>query len=312
MRLPSLRNSLVSALSYLVLPLSRAAYLFTRRASGIRSYLERSDVFQEGGTCDVLWTGLSDRILYLLSRSDSEVSDIYFIENIKIYDRYKPIFREEGVKYISPEEGLSLYRQGRIRRVLHYLETDQESGISHYKIHNLRFLGKLQRMSAEFPCCDVGIHIRGCDFVDFENMHFGFVSNEILLERLKRFVITSEVMKYARSLRILGDGGDLHEQFVEFSKERKLTFESTIMPNRLNEGFNMHETDSSDDALKDLLMLSRCHTIVGTLGKYSLTASLINSSRFLRLFESRIMNEYYSLFPITSLAPVRDLRSERE
>lgn len=263
-------------------------------------------MYQKGGTCDVLSTGLADRILYILSRKESEVSDIYFVDNIESYDRYKFIFSDERVKYISPQERLYFFRQRKIRRVLHYLEKDRDTGISYFHIHNLRFLRKLQKMSAEFPRFDVGIHIRGSDFVDFENMHLGFVSNEILLERLKRFVVTSEVMTNAESLLIVGDGGDLHKEFVKFARERNLVFESTTMPKNLSHGFNLHETDGKDDVLKDFLMLSRCNTIVGTLGKFSLAASLINNSRFIRLFESRIMNELYSLFPISSPAPVRE------
>lgn len=81
--------------------------------------------------------------------------------------------------------------------------------------------------------------------------------------------------------------------------DRNISFTSTTVPNRLGSDFNNHETDGQDDVLEDFLRLARCQTIVGTLGKFALTASVINDATFVRLFESRIMNELYSLFPVS-------------
>lgn len=293
-------KALSAFLNLVVYPFSRISYSLVRKASVFeRLHSQRDDVVRSEDSVDVIWTGLTDRILYVLSQKEENAPKACFVKNIETYDRYQHIFDGESVDHISVSAAVSLHESGKVHKILHHLEKDRDTGISYFRINNLRFLKNLQAMSAQYPRIDIGIHIRSGDFVNFENKHLGFVDEAILLERLKRFVVTSGLLDNTRSLLIVGDGCDLHAQFIEFAKSRNVNFNSTTIPNRLSDQFNSHETDGEDDVLKDFLMLSRCKTVVSTLGKFALTASLINQARFVRLFESRIMNELYSVYPIS-------------
>lgn len=67
-------------LNFVVYPASGICYRLVRKLSLLHNILnKRSDTINEQGTVDVLWSGLTARILYVLSRSESDQTRVCFV-----------------------------------------------------------------------------------------------------------------------------------------------------------------------------------------------------------------------------------------